>query len=207
MIEILNLGQISYRQGLEIQADLVYKRQRSLIPDTFIFCEHPPTLTAGIRATSSGLLASMDQQSGLSIVRTDRGGEWTAHEPGQLVLYAVVDIRVRRLSPRLFVDVLLSTTCSSLEGLLVDSIYSTCPAGIFVGGRKLGSIGLKISRGVTFHGISLNVSNSLEIFRLIVPCGLTDTEMTSVSRELGTVVETSLIASIIGEQLQKRFGD
>ena len=207
MLEIKNLGLISYSEGREIQSDLVSKRQQNLIPDTFVLCEHPPTLTAGIRATEAELLIPVGERKNIEIVKTNRGGEWTAHEPGQLVLYPVIDIKPRKFSPKCFVNVLLDTVCAALKEVHITAVNSIKPAGVFVETRKIGSIGLKISRGVTNHGVSLNVSNSLELFKLIVPCGLADIEVTSVSKELGKIVETSSIIPIVEEQLVNSFGD
>lgn len=207
MIKFQHLNEISFESARAIQNDLVAKRQKGLIPDTIIFCEHLPTLTKGIRAEDSELLVDKEQLASIKIVRTDRGGEWTAHAPGQLVIYPVIDLRARRLSPKCAVNVLLDTVTSSLIKLGISAVNSSKPPGVFVANRKIGSIGLKISHGVTNHGISLNVSNSLEIFKLIVPCGLADIEMTSVGKELGRTMETTAIIPIIEQHFIRQFGD
>ena len=206
MLDFQNLGLISYQHGRDVQSDFISKRQQNLIPDTIIFCEHPPTLTAGIRATDSELLIPKSDLPDLEIIKTNRGGEWTAHEPGQLIIYPVIDLKARRLSPKCFVNVLLDTICLALKELDLTAVNSHKPAGIFVGDRKIGSIGLKILKGVTNHGLSLNVSNTLELFKLIIPCGLSDTEVTSVSKELGRNIETSSIVPNVKKQFIRNFG-
>ena len=212
MIKFQNLNEISFESAREIQNELVSKRQKNLISDTIIFCEHPATLTQGIRSKDSELLLPKEQLGSIQIVKTDRGGEWTAHAPGQLVIYPVIDLKARKLSPKCLVNVLLDTVTSALIELGISAVNSSKPLGvllpgIFVANRKIGSIGLKISRGVTNHGLSLNVSNSLEIFKLIIPCGLADIEMTSVSKELGRTMETTAIIPIIEHRFIRQFGD
>lgn len=207
MIEFKNLNEVSFEHARGIQTELVSQRQRDLISDTVIFCEHPPTLTQGIRSISSELLVPEEQLDSVCLVKTDRGGEWTAHAPGQLVIYPVIDLKARKISPKCFVNRLLEAVTSALIELEINAVNSSQPPGIFVANKKIGSIGLKISRGVTNHGVSLNVSNSLEIFALIVPCGLADTEMTSVSKELGRTVEIAEMIPIIEKYFIRKFGD
>jgi len=206
VLNFLKLGEISFNDARAIQSDLMLKRVNNLIPDTIIFCEHPATLTRGIRATNAELLVEQEELGKVQIIQTDRGGEWTAHEPGQLVIYPVIDLKLRKLSPKCVVDVLLNTVSSALNMLNIPSTTSRKPAGIFVGSKKIASIGLKISKGITNHGLSLNVSNSLTTFELIVPCGLVDIEMTSASKELGITMETMTMIPIIEQQFINSFG-
>jgi lipoyl(octanoyl) transferase len=202
-LDFRHLGEVSFDEARQLQNELVDLRIQNLVPDTILFCEHPKTLTRGIRATDSELLSSHDNET--QIVTTDRGGQWTAHEPGQLVIYPVINLKERKLSPKCAVKYFLDSIARVLINLDISAKSSQKPAGVFVEGKKIASIGLKISRGVTNHGISLNVHNSLELFQLIIPCGLVDMEMTSITKQLGREMDISKIFPLIEKEFRKDF--
>jgi lipoyl(octanoyl) transferase len=184
---VSNLGTVPYRDALAIQADVQARRQADEQPDTLLLLEHPPVYTRGRRAGDGELSLGEDyyRARGIEIVPTDRGGKVTYHGPGQLVGYPimrVVDIgaHLRRMEAAIVAalgeyDIEARSRCD--EG--ID--YT----GVWVADRKIASIGVHVSRGVSTHGFAVNVTNDLTPFTWIVPCGLAGVTMTSLSVELG----------------------
>jgi lipoyl(octanoyl) transferase len=181
------LGAVPYREALAIQADLQAKRQAEEAPDTLLLLEHPPVYTRGRRASANELTLGEDfyGERGIEIVPTDRGGKVTYHGPGQLVGYPIM--RVPDIGAHL----------RKMEAAIVAALgeygieaRSRCDEGIdytgvWVADRKIASIGVHVSKGISTHGFAVNVDNDLEPFSWIVPCGLPDVRMTSLERELG----------------------
>jgi len=186
-IRVCHLGRIPYRDAVAIQAEVQAERQAEEVPDTLLLLEHPPVYTRGRRAADNELSLGEDfyRSYGIEIVPTDRGGKVTYHGPGQLVGYPIM--RVSDIGGHL----------RKMEAAIVAALgeygieaRSRCEEGIdytgvWVAERKIASIGVHVSRGVSTHGFAVNVSNDLAPFTWIVPCGLPDVTMTSVVQELG----------------------
>ncbi|HEV7496357.1 lipoyl(octanoyl) transferase LipB [Baekduia sp.] len=183
----VHLGRVPYAEALALQHRVRAARQAGAIPDTVLLLEHPPVYTRGRRSVAGELPFGEEYytQQGIEIVDVDRGGKVTYHGPGQLVAYPIVGVT----------DVMAFV--SQLEQVMVDALSEEGIAargraadgrdftGVWVGERKIGSIGLHISHGVTTHGLSLNVDGDLAPFEWIVPCGLGGVAMTSVYNETG----------------------
>jgi lipoate-protein ligase B len=177
------LGLIDYQEARAIQ--------ESAEGEVVFLCEHPPTITLGRRAVrNESLLAESDE---VKLFEVKRGGEATVHSPGQLVVYPVIGFKERRLKVTELVCILLRSVQEALRAVGLEVEISTNPAGLFAQGRKLGYLGLELKRGVTNHGLSVNVYNDLRFFDLIVPCGQRGQRQSSVSLELGKKVEISEI--------------
>jgi lipoyl(octanoyl) transferase len=184
---VCRLGTVPYRDAVDIQSRIREQRQADVAPDTLLLLEHPPVYTRGRRADDGELVLGEDfyRARGIEIVPTDRGGKVTYHGPGQLVGYPIM--RVRDIGAHL----------RKMEAAIVAALAehgiearSRCAEGIdytgvWVEDRKIASIGVHVSRGVSTHGFAVNLTNDLEPFSWIVPCGLSGVRMTSVSRELG----------------------
>lgn len=191
MINVLHLGLIDYATALDLQHTLVELRKQNRIGDTLLLLEHPPVITLGRNAQASNVLASREQLAarGVEICECDRGGDVTFHGPGQLVGYPIFDLRsftpklgavdfVRRMEEALIrASGDLGVPAERVRGLTGVWTATATPA-------KVAAIGVHISRGVTSHGFALNVNNDLDLFRLIVPCGIADKPVTSLKREL-----------------------
>jgi lipoyl(octanoyl) transferase len=183
----VNLGRIPYSEALALQQRVRAARQQDLIPDTVLTLEHDPVYTRGRRSDPAELPFGEDwyAERGIAIVDVDRGGKVTYHGPGQLVAYPIV----RVTDVMAFVEQLEIVIVDALseEGVLARGRAHEGRdfTGVWVGDRKIGSIGLHISHGVTMHGISINVDADLEPFEWIVPCGLGGVAMTSVEGETG----------------------
>jgi len=185
---VVRCGILPYDEALVAQRWLREARQEGAVPDVLMLLEHPPVYTRGRRSSAEELPMAEEwyEMQGIAVRDTDRGGRVTYHGPGQLVAYPIVSLRpygddvheyVRRLE-RVAISALANhgVTAETVEGL----------TGVWAGESKIGSIGVHVSRGVTTHGLAINVNNDLQPFQWIVPCGIEDCRITSLARELGT---------------------
>ena len=182
-----DLGRIPYTDALALMRALGTARQRGEVPDLLLTCEHPPVITLGRGARPEHLLLTREDLAarGIGLTEVERGGDVTYHGPGQLVLYPILDLS------RLGRD--LHAFLRALERVLIEAVASfgvvaaARPGltGVWVGEAKLASIGIHVSRWVTWHGAALNVSTDLDAFSAIVPCGLAGIQMTSLSALTG----------------------
>ena len=138
--------------------------------------EHPPIFTLGTAADKQHVLNA----NNIPVVQSDRGGEVTYHGPGQLVIYFMIDIKKTKLGPKSLVSTLQEFTQSLLKEYAIDSKFIEGAPGVYVGGKKIASIGLRISKGKTYHGISINVDMDLTPFSYINPCGYEGLEVTQI---------------------------
>lgn len=187
-METIEFGVVPYREALAQQLALREQRIADQIDDTVLALEHPPVYTRG-RRSEPGELPFGEQwytERGIEIVDVDRGGKVTYHGPGQLVLYPICRVTdVKDFVCKLEKAMVHALAAEGIDarGRSVEGIEFT---GAWVEDRKIGSIGLHVSHGVTSHGLSLNVNCDLEPFSWIVPCGLPDSKVTSVAQELGS---------------------
>ena len=182
-----DLGRIPYTDALALMRALGTARQRGEVPDLLLTCEHPPVVTLGRGARPEHLLLRREDLAarGIALHEVERGGDVTYHGPGQLMLYPILDLS------RLGCD--LHAFLRALERVLIEAVASfgvvaaARPGltGVWVGEAKLASIGIHVSRWVTWHGAALNVSTDLDAFSAIVPCGLAGVRMTSLSALTG----------------------
>jgi lipoyl(octanoyl) transferase len=208
-ILVVRCGIVPYEEAREAQLRLQGARQRDEVPDVLLVLEHPPVYTRGRRSTPEELPMGAEwyERQGIEVRDTDRGGRVTYHGPGQLVAYPIVSLRpygddvheyVRRLE-RVMIEALAEhgVEAGPIEGLTgvwtqtagrrADKSREGRHIGPSTPGdaRKIGSIGVHVSRGVTTHGLAVNVDNDLQPFEWIVPCGIEGVAMTSLARELG----------------------
>jgi lipoyl(octanoyl) transferase len=197
-VNLLHLGRVPYAAALAIQQQVVAARKQNAIDDTLLLLEHPPVLTLGRNSNRSNILASeeMLQQRGVELHEINRGGDVTYHGPGQLVGYPIIDLRGDlpgkkgpHLGPVDFVRLLeevLIRSCGDF-GVLAQRICKRTGVWTIAGGsiqeKKLAAIGVHVSQGVTSHGFALNVTTDLRDFQWIVPCGISDREVTSLELE------------------------
>ena len=147
-------------------------------PDEIWFCEHPPVFTLGLNASEEHLLAPGD----IPVVQIDRGGQVTFHGPGQLMVYPLIDIRRANIGVRKLVTALEQSVVDLAADYGVEAAARADAPGVYVAGDKLASVGLRIRRGSSFHGMALNVDVDLEPFTRINPCGYAELEMTDLQR-------------------------
>jgi lipoyl(octanoyl) transferase len=154
-------------------------------PDEVWFVEHPPVFTLGLNADR----AHLHDAGAIPVVQTDRGGQVTYHGPGQLVCYVLIDLKRRSLNVRSLVQALESAVIDTVAAFVIDAYPRRDAPGVYVGGRKLAAVGLRVRRGCSYHGIAINVNMDLEPFTRINPCGFENLEVTQVADicEIGTV--------------------
>ena len=185
---VQDLGQRAYGEVLELQRALCRQRiAGEIAEDILLLVEHDPVVTLG-RATRAGSLPlprSELERRGVDVFEVERGGDVTFHGPGQLVGYPVVDLRKHREDLHWYLRRLEEGLITGLGRLGITAQANPGLTGVWTGGRKIASIGIHVKQWVTFHGFALNVSTDLSYFDLIVPCGIKDVIMTSISRELG----------------------
>jgi len=181
------LGLIRYADALAFQKRLEAARQSEQVPDVLLLLEHPPVYTRGRRTTADELPMGEDwyRAQGIDVVDVDRGGKVTYHGPGQLVGYPIM----RTDDVVAFVRTMERALVAALadEGLEPRVRTDEGPdyTGVWVGERKIASIGIHVSKGVTTHGFAVNVQNDLQPFEWVVPCGLSNVRMTSLLKESG----------------------
>jgi len=187
MDRILNaryLGLVPYGDAFELQQRLVQKRAEGAIPDTLILLQHPPVLTIGRFRGERDIIASPRTlaREGIAVFRTNRGGSVTYHGPGQLIGYPILNLKDLNLGVRNYVWKLEEVIISLLRRFHVTGERHPDYPGVWVGGEKICSIGIHVSRGITMHGFAFNVDTDLHHFSYIKPCGMTDKRMTSLTK-------------------------
>lgn len=170
-------------------------------PDELWFTEHPPVFTLGLAGDRDHLLAPGD----IPVVHIDRGGQVTYHGPGQLMVYPLIDIRRARIGVRQLVCALETAVVRMVAAFGIRAAGKRDAPGVYVDGRKLASIGLRIRRGASFHGMALNVDMDLEPFGRINPCGYRGLEMTDLAR-LGGPRDLDRVAELLREPLAEALG-
>jgi lipoyl(octanoyl) transferase len=195
-----DLGSMEYLSALALQEKLVQLKQCSSYPDVLLFVEHPHVFTMGRGGKESNVLAALD----VPVHRTSRGGDVTYHGPGQLVAYPIIDLRSKlRKDVHRYLQNLEMTAIRTLEDFGLEGIRRPPHTGIWISDKKIAAIGLAVRRGITFHGLALNVSTDLSYFERIIPCGLTWADVTSMAKELAE--EQNLFA--VKDRFLQHFAD
>jgi lipoyl(octanoyl) transferase len=199
---VIRCGLVPYEAALETQARLAVARQAEKVPDLLLLLEHPPVYTRGRRSQPGELPMGEDwyRAQGIEICDTDRGGAVTYHGPGQLVGYPIVSLKPYRDDVHDYVRRMEQALVEALEEHGVAAGPVDGVTGVWAGGRKIGSIGIHISRGVTTHGFAINVNNDLQPFEWIVPCGIEGCRMTSLAGELGRRQSFGEFADAVAER-------
>ena len=189
------LGSVEYLKAWELQRALASQVHDGTRPNTLLLLEHPSVYTMGRRGTRAQVLLDDTELSsrGILLHEVDRGGQVTYHGPGQLVAYPVVDLRDWG-GPLKYVRTLERAIIATLADLGISAQLMEGLTGVWVEGSKMAAIGVKISRGVAYHGLAVNVSADLSMFDNIVPCGIPDRDVTSVERVLGRPIDGDLVA-------------
>jgi lipoyl(octanoyl) transferase len=211
MIHLAQLGTVDYATALRLQQALIELRKQGRVEDVLLLLEHTPVITLGRNARRENVLMSDDELSrrSVEVFECDRGGDVTFHGPGQLVAYPIFDLRA--FTPKLgaveFVrrlEEVLIRTCGEFG---IETMRVPGRTGVWTRNEaKMAAIGVHISRGVTSHGFALNIGTDLDYFKLIVPCGISDKRVTSISSELGRTVPTGEVIPVVTRHFAGVFG-
>ena len=206
-LRIIDCGLSDYREVLKLQHQLQEKRRLREIQNTVLIVEHPPVITLGARQSANKLLANRDDlaQKHIDVVDIRRGGGTTAHNPGQLVFYPILNLQELGLGISEYIRELESVGAELLEQSGVHTERRKGLPGLWIGAKKIASIGVRISKFVTYHGMAININNDLSIFEFITPCGLDGVEMTSVLKQTGKHSSMKLIKERLSQLLIKHF--
>lgn len=200
MIIIRALGRRDYEPLWREMQEFTDARTQDT-PDELWFTEHPPVFTLGLNADRSHLLAPGD----IPVIQVDRGGQVTYHGPGQLMIYPLIDLRRRGLGVRDLVTALEHSVVDVAEKFGIEAAARPDAPGVYVEGRKIASVGLRIRRGASFHGMALNIDVDLDPFGRINPCGFRDLEVSDL-RRLGVTADRETIRLLVQEYLLKHLG-
>jgi lipoyl(octanoyl) transferase len=210
---LVRCGLVPYEEGVRMQRAFERARGAGEISDTVLILEHPPVYTQGRRSSPEELPMGEDwyRMQGIEIVRTDRGGQLTYHGPGQLVAYPIVDLRALAEPDDVhaFVRNMEHAMIGAIGDFGVEARVIEGLTGVWVGNdpppagdaRKIGSIGIHVRRGITTHGLAVNVANDLQPFEWVVPCGIEACRMTSLTRELGAEQDVGEFAAALVARL------
>jgi lipoate-protein ligase B len=202
---VAQLGSTPYVKGVELQTLLRGRRQAGEVPDVLLVLEHPPVYTKGKRTTPADLPMGEDwyRSRGIEVCETDRGGRVTYHGPGQLVAYPIMTID--RVAD--FVHTMEDAIVAALADEDIEARVREAPhTGVWAGDSKIASIGVRVSGGVTTHGLAVNVDNDLQPFEWIVPCGIDHVRMTSVARETGRTGSLPCFRKRMAHRFAEAFG-
>jgi lipoate-protein ligase B len=188
-LDVVGIGRIAYGEALELQRAFAEARiSKAIDRDLLLLVEHPPIITLGRGSKPKHLTTSSQELSrrGVELHEIERGGDVTFHGPGQLVGYPIFDLNQHQPDLHRFLRQIEESLIRALEAFGIEAGRRTGLTGVWVGERKIASIGIHVKKWVTWHGFALNVTTDLSYFDLIVPCGITDVVMTSVRKELGS---------------------
>ena len=200
------LGDMEYQEAYDLQLSLVEKVHSGQEPNTLLMLEHPHVYTKGrLSKESDVLLPEADLAAqGISVLETDRGGQVTYHGPGQLVVYPIVNLKDWG-GPVKYVRALEQIVIATLAQMDITANCESGNTGVWTNQGKIAAIGVKISRGIAFHGLSLNVNTDLAYYQNIIPCGIADRPVTSMASILGSPVDMGLVRYGLVYQFGREF--
>jgi len=205
----VDLPSIEYRKAWDLQIQLVGARKDGIIDmDIVLILEHPPVFTLGRRGGLNNLMVSEDflEKEGIPVIQVERGGDITFHGPGQLVIYPIIDMEKARLKVVDYMSDLEEVMIRAAGEWGITAERNDKNRGVWVGNRKLGSVGIAVRRGICFHGLALNINPSLNPFAWINPCGLQDIGMTSMEREITGEISMNEVREVAKRHMETVLG-
>ncbi|HIN23257.1 MAG TPA: lipoyl(octanoyl) transferase LipB [Dehalococcoidia bacterium] len=201
------LGDMEYLEAYDLQLSLVEKVHSGQEPNTLLMLEHPHVYTKGRLSKGSDVLLPEEDLAakGVAVLETDRGGQVTYHGPGQLVVYPIVNLKDWG-GPVKYVRALEQVVIDTLAEMGITANCESGNTGVWTGQGKIAAIGVKISRGIAFHGLALNVNTDLTYYQNIIPCGIADRPVTSMASILREPVDMELVRYGLVYQFGREFG-
>ncbi len=207
-IDCQYLGNKSYGDSYRLQKEAVARRIHGEINDTLYLLEHHHCITIGKMGSRKNLLISDEEavRRGIEVYETDRGGDITYHGPGQLVGYPIIQLQTRRKDVKWYLEMLEQTIIMTLSEFGIQGKRIDGLTGVWVEDRKIASIGVRVEKWITSHGFALNVNTDLSYFKLIVPCGIKDKDVTSMEKELSLQIDLQEIVKVYIQSFSRIFG-
>jgi len=203
IIDILDLGVSPFKEVWDLQKELVKKRQNGQINDTLILAEHEPVYTLGKNADENHILQNTPRD--VKTYQIERGGDVTFHGPGQLVGYPILDLHNYKKSISWYMRVLEQLIIDTLAEFMVTAERKKGLTGVWVGDEKIAALGVRVTRWITMHGFSLNVTPDLTYYSGIIPCGIFEYGVTSMARLLTDEVTVDLVKQVLIEKFMNQF--
>ena len=200
LFNIQDLQQLNYKDTLKIQQDLREQVALNKSDDSLIIVEHDHIYTLGKNANPNNILID-----NCKVVQTDRGGDVTYHGPGQLVIYPIFNLKKKNIGVKSYVQKIEKIIQLSLDDFNIDSHVPYKETGVWTNNKKIASIGIHVSRGVTMHGLAINVTTDLSYFDHIISCGIQGVEMTSIEKELGKKIPMNDIKTSVVKYFNQQF--
>ena len=200
LFNIQDLQQLNYKDTLKIQQDLREKIALNKSDDLLIIVEHDHVYTLGKNANPNNIL-----NSNCKVVQTDRGGDVTYHGPGQLVIYPIFNLKKKNIGVKSYVQKIEKIIQLTLDDFNIDSHVPFKETGVWTNNKKIASIGIHVSRGVTMHGLAINVTTDLSYFDHIISCGIQGVEVTSIEKELGKKIPMNDIKTAVIKYFNQQF--
>jgi lipoate-protein ligase B len=198
-----DLGVINYGAALSLQESLVEAKHKENFPDLLLFVEHPHVITLGRGGKESNVVNAGDAP----VVRSSRGGDVTYHGPGQMIVYPIIDLKSKlRKDVHRYLRYLEQAAIRTLESFGIEAERNPPWTGIWIGRKKIAAIGVAVRRGITYHGLALNVNTDLSYFERIVPCGLAWSQVTSMEKEIGKALSMEAVKQTFLRRFTERFG-
>lgn len=200
LFNIQDLQRLNYNDTLKIQQDLQQQVAINRVNDHLIFVEHDHVYTLGKNANSNNILNDK-----CNVVKTNRGGDVTYHGPGQIVIYPIFNLKKKNIGVKTYVKKIEEVIKLTLADFKIDSHVPYKETGVWTNNKKIASIGIHVSRGITMHGLAINVSTDLSFFDHIVSCGIEGVEMTSIEKELGKKIPLNDIKTTVTKYFNQLF--
>ncbi|MDP8260144.1 MAG: lipoyl(octanoyl) transferase LipB [Candidatus Gygaella obscura] len=203
-LQAIDLGLIDFQKAHTKQIELIENIYKTRKSDYLIFCEHPAVITLGRRTNAENLLKneSFLKEKSIPVIKTNRGGDITCHSPGQMVIYPLIDLKKTFKDLHRYFRFLETVVIDALAKIDITAQRKEGLTGVWVKEKKIASIGIGVRRWISFHGMAINLNNSLEVFSFMKPCGL-DVEMISAKKILSQDIDRDNFKHIIIEQFKK----
>ncbi len=202
-----DLGLIDYKAAWDLQKEVFELRHRKKIPDVIFLLEHPHTYTLGKVADKNNLISSEEflKNNNISVYDIDRGGDITYHGPGQIVGYPIIDLNEWQNDTHKYLRALEEVIIKTCSHYGIVGTRDPKYTGVWIENRKIAAIGIKVSRWITMHGFAFNVNTNLALFSGIIPCGISDKEVTSLEKETGAKKTIEEVKSLLVKNFKEVF--
>lgn len=200
---LYDLKNIDYDTSLIIQEEIHAYVKNENIPGVILSLEYPNLFTIGKSGKKSDILISQNELNlkGIKVYESNRGGEITYHGPGQIIYYPIINLKKLSIKPVEYIRILQRTVISSLKDFNIQSEHVNKPVGVWVNGKKISSIGVRISKSVTMHGVAINLNCDLKYFTYIIPCGIKDLNLTNINNETNLNCDKDLFSKTFLQHL------